>query len=230
VARGFVIADGAFGLSALKTRIDMLDGKVDAASQNRLYAQIAAHIQRVTPWFLARDAADLAGAIAQARAGTEALRASLPDDDAAAWTDAGLPADLARDLALLPGLAAAPDIARLAHDTKADLKAVTSLYAAVADRLGLERLRGLADKLNLPEHWDRLAVRRLLDDLSAAQASLTEKLLDDRAAGPAALEAWTQAHQDRLARMQDFLAALESSGELSVAKLMLASSQIQNLS
>ena len=35
VARGFVLSDGAFGLSALKVRIDALDRKVDAGVQTR---------------------------------------------------------------------------------------------------------------------------------------------------------------------------------------------------
>jgi NAD-specific glutamate dehydrogenase len=43
------------------------------------------------------------------------------------------------------------------------------------------------------------------------------------------VEQWSGDNADALARTRDFLAAMESSGDLSVAKLMLASSQIQNL-
>ena len=53
VARGFVLSDGAFGLSALKARIDALDLKVDAAIQTRLYSDIADQFRRATRWFLA---------------------------------------------------------------------------------------------------------------------------------------------------------------------------------
>jgi glutamate dehydrogenase len=138
-----------------------------------------------------------------------------------------LPADIADAVALLPLLAAAPDIVRLATQAKADPARAAALYGAVGERLGLARLRGLSAKLNLPEHWDRLAVRRLLDDLASAQRNLTEKLL---ASGETdALEAWSQANREALARMHAFLEAIESAGELSVAKLLLAASQIQNL-
>ena len=86
---------------------------------------------------------------------------------------------------------------------------------------------GLAGKLSLPEHWDRLALRRLLDDLSAAQRGIAAALLAESGADP--LEKWIAAKAPALARTRAFLAALEESGELSIAKLMLSSSQIQNL-
>ena len=40
---------------------------------------------------------------------------------------------------------------------------------------------------------------------------------------------WARANDDALTRTRKFLAAMEDSGDLSVAKLMLASSQIQGL-
>ena len=53
VARGFVLADGAFGLSALKARIDALDLKLEARVQTGLYAEIADQFRRTTRWLLA---------------------------------------------------------------------------------------------------------------------------------------------------------------------------------
>ena len=53
MARGFVLSDGAFGLSALKARIDALDLKVEAAIQTGLYAEIADQFRRTTRWLLA---------------------------------------------------------------------------------------------------------------------------------------------------------------------------------
>ena len=231
IARAFVIADGAFGLSALKARIDATDGTAKAEDQIAAYAAIAAHLQRVTPWFLAARqsniAADIAAAIALYRGGVDALRATLAAPPTADSQPSTLPDDIARAVALLPLLAAAPDIVRLAADAKADPARAAALYGAVGERLGLARLRSLTAKLNLPEHWDRLAVRRLLDDLAGAQRNLTAKLL---ASGEAqALDAWSRGNREALARTDEFLAAIESAGELSVAKLLLTASQIQNL-
>jgi glutamate dehydrogenase len=159
------------------------------------------------------------------RDGIDALRDGLAKDVAG---DAALPADIAREVALLPRLAAALDVVLLAHGTGAAIATVAALHRGVGETLGLERVRGLAEGLQLPEHWDRLAVRRLLDDLALAQRNIAARLLKEGGDGPAALAEWRRSHQAQLARMQDFLAALEN-GALSVGKLMLLSSQIQNL-
>ncbi|HEX2759824.1 MAG TPA: NAD-glutamate dehydrogenase domain-containing protein, partial [Rhizomicrobium sp.] len=232
VARGFVLSDGAFGLSALKTRIDALDGKADAKVQIRLYATIADQLRRATRWFLAHvpQTDRLAETVALYRAGVEALRErhAFSDDDHVriAWLEkGGVPGDVARDVSLLPALIPALDVALLAHNTGAEPGKVAPLYFAVGEKLGLDRLRNLANNFAPPEHWDRLALRRLLDDLSGAQRGVAARLL----AGGQSAEQWAQAQAEALERNRAFLNTLESSGDLSVAKLMLASSQIQNL-
>jgi len=87
-------------------------------------------------------------------------------------------------------------------------------------------LRLLAGKFAPPEHWDRLALRRLMDDLSQSQRAIATRLLKDRVA----VADWAAAQGEALERTRSFLNSLDASGELSVAKLMLASSQIQSLS
>jgi len=233
VARGFVLGDGVFGLSALKARIDALDGKLDARVQTGLYAEIADQFRRATRWLLSHVAAGapIADTVMQYRAGVEALRESYvltaPDQARIAeLSGAGVPEDLARDMALLGPLAAALDVALLAHETGSPPARVAPLYFALGDALGLDRLRILAGKFAPPEHWDRLALRRLMDDLAQSQRGIAAKLLKN------GLEVadWAKSQSEALERTRAFLNSLEASGDLSVAKLMLASSQIQSLS
>ena len=232
IARGFVLSDGAFGLSTLKSRIDTLDGKVDANVQTQLYSAIADQFRRATRWFLTHVAQDarIADASLLYHTGVATLRHShaLTDGDAARiaeLTVRGVPEDIARDVTLLPTLTSALDVALLAHDVALEPAKVAAIYFAVGDMLGLDHLRMLAAKFSPPDHWDRLALRRLLDDLYAAQRRIAHKLLS----GGSSAESWAKIHGDALTRMRGFLADLDASGELSVAKLMLASSQIQNL-
>ncbi|HWM61896.1 MAG TPA: hypothetical protein VNN98_07075, partial [Rhizomicrobium sp.] len=231
VARGFVLSDGAFGLSALKTRIDALDGKIDAGLQTELYDGIADQFRRATSWFLTHVAADapITETVMQYRASLDALRQSYVlnegDKKRIEALSKHVPDDLARDWSLMRHLVSALDVALLARDTGKDPDTVAPVYAAVGQTLGLDRLRAMASKFSPPEHWDRLALRRLMDDLSQSQRSIADTLLDN-ATG---VEDWAKSQDGALARTREFLGILESSGELSVAKLMLASSQIQNL-
>ena len=101
--------------------------------------------------------------------------------------------------------------------------------------MGLDRLRLLAARIAASEHWDRLAIRRLVDDLFAAQRALSQNLLA-KLTGTAtpqdaldALQNWAKSQADALDRTKSFLAALETTGEISIAKLTLANSQIHKL-
>jgi glutamate dehydrogenase len=231
VARGFVLSDGVFGLSALKARIDGLDGKIDAALQIELYGGIADQYRRAARWFLANEPLDapIAETVLRYRASLEVLRESHSPSESDAAQIAELakhvPEDLARDWVLMRHLAEALDVAQLARETGKTQGQVAAVYDALGSAIGLDRLRGLAEKYLPPEHWDRLALRRLMDSLSRSQRGIAARLLGSGTA----VEAWTQAQAGALERTRSFLQNLEASGDLSVAKLMLASSQIQNL-
>jgi glutamate dehydrogenase len=248
IARAFVLAESAFGLAAIKNRIDALDGKLKADVQTRLYTELADILRRLGLWFLTHADAkdDLAATMARYRAGVEGLQGFYQDvlspeqtEEARAriahFSEAGAPDDLARDIGLLPVMGVAPEIAQLASGTDHNLEAVAGLYFGVGTLLGLDRLRLLAARITSAEHWDRLAIRRLVDDLFAAQRALSQSLLKDlpkdakRDAAAKAVADWAQAHGEILDRTREFLAALEVSGELSIAKLTLAGSQIHKL-
>jgi glutamate dehydrogenase len=258
VARAFVIAEGAFGLSALKSRIGLLDDRKDregrkfsAAIQIAMYADVAELLRRLGLWFLVNEPAnaDLGTTVARYRAGVESLRgtyASLVSpyemqdtlDRIKALEDAGVPHDLADDVGALSLWSTAPEIAQLAHTRTLDIDLVAGAYFAVGAIVGLDRLRGLAARINANEHWDRLAIRRIVDDLYAGQRALTSQVLKSfegdkmdrtRADGSKAADAWAEANADILGRTKSFLEELERTGDLSIAKLTLANSQIHEL-
>ena len=132
-------------------------------------------------------------------------------------------------------MGATPDITRLSAETKKPIDMVAGAYFAASRTIGVDRLRLAAERMNLPEHWDRLAVRRLIDDLAVHQRALASRALangtpgDDRQAGTAAVDAWTQAHSEQVERVNVLITDLERSGTFTVARLTLAASQIRDL-
>jgi glutamate dehydrogenase len=250
VARAFVLAEGAFGLSALKSRIDALDLRVPAAVQTGMYADLAQLLRRLGLWFVVNVPAnaDLGDTIARYRAGVESLRgtfstlvspyeAQATEARIADLQKAGAPLDVAEDIAVLPLLGGAPEIALLAHGRGLSLDLVAGAYFAVGATIGLDRLRGLAARIFGSEHWDRLAIRRIVDDLYSGQRGLTADALSSvdpktarsRADGADAVKLWAEQHADALERTRSFLGELERTGDLSIAKLTLANSQIHEL-
>jgi len=249
VARAYVEAEGAFSLGALKSRIEARDGHIDALVQTGMYADIGELLRRLGLWFLVNIPADadLGQTIARYRDGVEKLRgtfatlvspyeAQYTETRIARFREEGAPLDIAEDVAVLPLLAAAPEIVMLAGQRNLPVDLVAGAYFALGATIGLDRLRGLASRISGGEHWDRLAVRRIVDDLYTGQRGLVGDALKDvnattgtRAEGAEIVRAWADAHAEVLARTRSFLAELERTGDLSIAKLTLANSQIHEL-
>jgi glutamate dehydrogenase len=251
IARAFVLAEGAFVLGALKARIDSLDNKVAAAVQLGAYNEIAELLRRLGLWFLVNipSRADLGETISIYRNGADTLRgtfSNLVSDYEASATEerinnlcrAGVPLDIAEAVAVLPLLAGTPEIVLLAQARALPVDYVAGGYFAMGAAVGLDRLRGLASQIAGYEHWDRLALRRIVDDLFAGQRALTAEALTNatsdatpltRADGADAVKRWETSHADALSRTRSFLSELERSGDLTVAKLTLANSQIHAL-
>jgi glutamate dehydrogenase len=213
-----------------------------------MHAKVVPHLMRETLWFWRNVPANapIGEAIRPYVAGVEKLRGTFStlvstaegkaiEELITELRAAGVPDDLADDIAVLPAIGATPDIVRLSVETKKPIDMVAGAYFAAARTIGVDRLRLAAERMNLPEHWDRLAVRRLIDELFVHQRELSARALkngvagEDRAAGRAAVEAWAQTHKEQVERVDTLVTDLERSGTFTVARLTLAAGQIRDL-
>jgi len=248
LARAYTIALHAFSIDKLADRINALDNKVPAAIQVKMHAKLAMHLMRQTLWFHRHAPASeaIGDVIAPYAAGLAKLRGTFSTLVTEAegksieamigeLCAAGVPDDLADDIAVLPAVGATPDIVRLSVETGKPVDLVAGAYFAAARTIGVDRLRLSAERMNLPEHWDRLAVRRLIDDLFVHQRELAARALrkadagGDRAAGNEVVVAWAEAHREQVDRVSTLVTDLERSGTFTVARLTLAASQIRDL-
>ncbi len=241
-ARAFVLADGAFGLSTLKARICGLDLKIPAQIQNEIITEIAELLRRLGLWFLLQlPNAPIAATVATYRAGFSALKGRFStlisplekrvvEPRIADLQRLGMPLDIAEDSAILPLLSAVPEIIMLAETQHITVETAARIFYAVGAMAGVDRLRGLAGRIATADHWDRLALRRMVDDLYSAQRLMScEALANATAAGASAVEDWRNLRRDDIERTLNFLSELERGGDATIAKLSLASSQIQKL-
>ncbi|NOT42840.1 MAG: NAD-glutamate dehydrogenase, partial [Alphaproteobacteria bacterium] len=248
LARAYTIALHAFDIDRIADGINALDNKVAAAVQVRMHGKLALHLLRQTLWFARHVPATtpIADAIAPYAQGVANLRGTfstlVSEAEGKAIIEAiselraaGVPDDLADDIGALSAIGATPDIARLSAETKKPLDMVAGAYFAASRTIGVDRLRLAAERMNLPEHWDRLAVRRLIDDLFVHQRALASRALangtsgDNRAAGSTAVEAWAMVHHEQVERVATLVSDLERSGTFTVARLTLAAGQIRDL-
>ncbi len=200
VARAFVVAEGAFGLAALKARIDALDGKVDAAVQTAMYTDVSEILRRLGLWFITNVPAnaDLASTIALYRAGVESLRgtfntlvsayeASDTEGNIKRLTDAGVPLDVAEDVAVLPLMSGAPEIAQLARNRSLSLDLVAGAYFAMGAIIGVDRLRGsrrASRRRSIGTAWRSAASSTISSPASAPSPPRRSKAPPRKAAAP----------------------------------------------
>ena len=243
IARAFALADGVFGLAPLKARICGLDSVVPAEIQNAMMADIAELLRRLGLWFVVQlPQGPMTETIARYGAGFAALKgrfaglvsqleADTVNSRIVAYTKAGVPKDVAEDVAVLPLLAAVPEIILLGEAQNVPAETAARTYFAVGALVGLDRLRANANRIAVADHWDRLALRRIVDDLFSAQRLLACDALahGKGSADQAALDGWAKQRSAEIGRTANFLSELERGGEASIAKLALANSQVQKL-
>lgn len=256
IAAGFEAARRIYSLDALAAQINGQDNKIPASAQMELHLEVMLTLRRVVIYLVRHGricAGDLRRGIAEAIA---AYKPGIDLQRASAWTtmtdqeiaraqarvdrymQAGAPEDLARDVAVLAPLIAALDVVDLANRRGWPVDAAASVFRAVGARFGLDRLRGAALGFTLKDHWDRLALRRTMEELYEDQRALTEAALTHAGAAPAGLDraqataltdAWVKAIEADVSATLATLAEIEGQSGWTFAKAILAAAEVRGL-
>ncbi len=241
IAAAFAAVRGSYDTIALNTAIDGLDNKVPGKLQLELYESVQNLLLDRLVWFL-RNAdltQGLEGVVAHYREGIAAVEAALdtalPPEAQAARTArrdelmaAGVPEELARRLANLGPLIAAPDIVSVAERAGQNVAEVAATYFAAESFFRLDRIARAARGIAISDYFDRLALDRALDSIGDAERRLTAAMAGNGAAGPAAVEAWVGPRKQEVERIRSSVHEIANSG-LTLSKLSVAASLLGDL-
>ncbi|KAA5803967.1 NAD-glutamate dehydrogenase [Alkalicaulis satelles] len=260
IARAFEAGRRIFRFKDFTDRINALDNQAPASVQTALHDEVIRLLRRQTYWLARRamggEAVPVADVIAAYQPGVDALKAMADDVispfDAdgvahrmAGYAEQGAPEDLARDVARLKPLTSSSDVIDLAREASWPLAAAACLYHAVGARFRFDVLRGAGGQLSSSLHWDRLAMRRLIEDLYASQYALTHQIMayageaggslaagvesPDRNWAGELVASWTSRHDAEVDRADRTLEELGSSGVWALSKVAIASTQLREL-
>ncbi|MFN3512523.1 MAG: NAD-glutamate dehydrogenase [Phenylobacterium sp.] len=250
-------AKAVLDLPALWKAVSALDARipdeVPASGQMALYRRLAATLRGETFW-LARRAGRMEGGVeALVRRygpGVAALKKLAPDilspvDQALVeaqvkrLTDAGAPANLARQIANLQPLTVAADLVDLTESASWPLENVARLYHRVGEAFAFDRLRAAAGGFAAGDTFERTAVRRLVEDLLAEQAAVTRGVMafagkdeagESSAAAKAAVESWAALRREPVDAARRAIEEIEAaSGPWTFAKLTIANAALREL-
>jgi glutamate dehydrogenase len=256
-ARAFEASRHLFDFDALIARINGYDNKAPVKGLYELHREVMRLVRRESYWLARRfgDAArDLDAFIAQYQGGIQGLCSSIGDFISpyeqeritrriARFEDDGAPADLARDIAMLRPMISATDVLDISGKENWPVESVAALYHAFGDQFRFDRLRGAAGGLDTDQRWDRLAVRRLIEDLYSAQRGLTSSAIHhaakngntpktsgaNREWAQALVHAWKDANGALAIKTMQTFDELDATGEWTLAKLAIANTQMSEL-
>jgi glutamate dehydrogenase len=244
LAESFEAAHAAFHFDDLFARINMLDGKAPAAAQIIMAVETSANL-RMLSGALASDATLVTtrsvtkvteryrGAIAEIRKALPTALSPLVlgrvEARAEKYRAAGAPTDIAQDVALVRALASARETVEISEQTKWPLASALFVQHQVGEQLGLDRMRAAARDLEPHDHWDRLALQRVADDLPRQQSELAiaairqagKTPVPDRAAAQKLVEGWIAPRRELADRLIQPMGAFDRQGLWSLAKLVL---------
>jgi glutamate dehydrogenase len=243
IAAAFAAVRNSFDLIALNGEIDGLDNKVSGKTQLDLYAAVQDLLLDRLVWFLRNVdlkqgletiIAHYHDGIAQVAAAldTALSKPALAARDArvAELAKAGVPDDLARRIASLAVLKAAPDIALVADRAKKPVGEVTATYFATEAFFQLDRVAGAVPGIVVSDYFDRLALDRALDSIGDAERRLTAAMVGNgvAGAGAGAVDEWIKPRQAEVERIRAAIHEIAGSG-LTLSKLSVAASLLGDL-
>jgi glutamate dehydrogenase len=248
----FEAARQVFRLDQAWDEVSALDLKIPAEAQTRLYQEIATVLRRQTFW-LARRAmrpdSTVDSLVAAYRPSADVLRAAggsvlsrfeqnRLESRVQSFAALGVSESMARDFAMLRPLVATADIGDLSRQTGWPEPAMAMLYHQVGAAFDFDRLRAGAGNVPSVDHFDRLAVRRLIEDLMAEQMTLTRAVAAtsdvsvgaSESAAEAAVDAWIGERLALVGGVRASVDEIEASGSgWTFAKLTIANSVIREI-
>ncbi|HEY2179522.1 MAG TPA: NAD-glutamate dehydrogenase [Caulobacteraceae bacterium] len=238
-------------------RVERLDGKTAWPGQLVLFRELVNLIRGQTYW-LARRAKDLPvgesrvqALITAYRPAVDALKEMVPGvlspfeqkaavRRASAWVKAGAPKAVAHSVALMRPLTLSAPLSDLARQKGWPLRPAAILYHRVGGVFGFDKLRAAAaSRAGGGDSYERLAVRRLLEDMIAEQAELAGTIMRDCGA-PAdgdkaelaahAVTAWSADRADTVRMVRRTVEEIERApGAWTFAKLTIANAALREL-
>jgi glutamate dehydrogenase len=231
--------------------ISALDGKAPAEGQLALFRALA-HTLRSQTYWMARRAGDGGVEALNARygAGMAELRALTPGilsgfeqknvaRRAALFVKDGAPEALAQQIAAMQPLTTATELVDLASGLGWPVAAAARLYHQVGAAFSFDRLRAAAGEKRGGDHFERMAVRRLVEDMLAEQAQVTRAVMTFAATPDAAetteqakstVSSWAQMHSGPGRVVKRTIEEIEQAGGgWTFAKLTIANAALREL-
>ena len=158
---------------------------------------------------------------------------------AGGWIKAGAPKDVAHAVALYRPLTLAVTLADLERELACPVGPAARLYHPIGGAFGFDRLRAAAGSRVGGDPYERLAVRRLIEDMMDEQQAMARSVMtyagrpqagESAEAAKATIASWSALNAESVKLARTTIAGIEKDGgEWSFAKLTIANAALRQL-
>ncbi|HEX6874314.1 MAG TPA: NAD-glutamate dehydrogenase domain-containing protein, partial [Nocardioidaceae bacterium] len=190
ISRANFLSRDIFGSRALLEEISSYDNKVDAAAQTRMRLDVRTLVERGSRWLVTnrRPPMDSEAVVDFFEVPLQRVVAKLPElltgreleayeQRRAELVDAGVPAELASRVAVLPPAYGMLGVVETAHRDDLDPVEVARVHFTLGERLGVPALATRILALPRKDRWQAMARAALRDELLSVHTQLTAQVL-----------------------------------------------------
>lgn len=230
VARGLEAARAVLNFDGFQREVDQLDNIVPADVQTDLRLHAASAMVDAALWFIETHPDLRVGeAVQRTEAPLNEFKAALShihspfpaariEREARGLMKRGVSEELSRWASAMGQFAQGLLVVDLAGKMQVDVPEAGKAFYLVGDQLRIDRLRAMArDNLLHADYWDRVAGRRLLNELVRMQADATEKALSENGA-----QAWLDERDGARRALLEELHTLGKDRNWAFARFVLA--------
>jgi glutamate dehydrogenase len=153
------------------------------------------------------------------------------------FVKAGIPGDLAADVALLRSRASGFDVIALAENTNMSVRKAAALFYEVSGRFKIDRIRAALIANEGGTHWEKLALRHLQEDFFSAQARFAQSAAEhhvSKGGGPdetakTIIQNWVKDKVVGIKPYEEAVNSMSRAGSWTVSKFAIVNAQLRDL-
>jgi len=235
VVKTALLTRDSLDLPAIWARIDDLDGRVSGSVQNELYAHVETAYKAMTRVLIETHTGqgEIGATLARLRSGIvslrQTMRSNLPEHirqsleaRTQGWAAAGVPEELARDIALLSTLVITPEVLAISERTGTTLARAVECFFAVTDMFRIDRILQAAGRIVTVDHYDNVALQRSVDRIAETRRNLVAAALERHPGTRDPVAAWQAEDRGPIGRVAGELASLADGGDATLARIIVA--------
>ncbi|GAB2493569.1 NAD-glutamate dehydrogenase [Nocardiopsis aegyptia] len=245
IARAFLVVQEILRLRSFWGRVEELDHQISVDSQLVLLLETRKLAERSARWLLRNRTFpfDVRSEIGYFADGVGEVLPHLADlvkgrdreafvERRDRYREMGVPADLAEQVAVMVPAYSTLDLVEIAQRTGRPVEKVAELYFELADRLNISWWRERIIELPRDDRWGTMARSSLRDDLYAAHAALTARVLESGAPEESAsglITGWIAQNEEIVERAGITLSEIQENERFDLATLSVALRSVRSL-